>query len=669
MEFPEGIVLLAGDIGAGKSTILLAIEFALFGLLRGDLSGAALLRNGAKEGTVELTFELNSKEYTIGRKLKRTKDSIEQDAGYIIIEGLRREATAVELKTAVLNLLGYPAELVTKSKSMIYRYTVYTPQEEMKRIILSDKEDRLMILRKVFDIDKYRRISDNAGVYAKLLRERRRLYEGQLADEPVKKQQLDEKQKQSSDVRISLLDIQPRLDAAKTLVEQQKMIIEGVEKERNTLQQHRIAYQSAEAEQKTLANSQLSLQKEITQLSPLVASPIAEPAQTPEQIISLSQKKQAELNLIDGELRTHINKHAELKAQKQLNESAIKRILDLNICPTCRQEVNATHKHSLAEKEQQNTQPILQEISVHEASVSLKEQAKTRLQQEMLALQKQQSAVSEAHRQYLIYQNNLQKKQLAEKRISELAAAISSSEARKQQASTFLQSANSVETRYLAEKNRLDQLQQQEKTTSIEHATLLARQRMLFETVELLEKDIASKKEARKKLEHLDVLNQWVGDFFTNLMSVMEKHVMTKVYHEFNALFQQWFGLLIEDDVLIARLDEEFSPVVQQNGYDTEVGNLSGGEKTACALAYRLALNKVITALRSTIHTKDVVILDEPTDGFSAEQIDRMRDVLDQLKARQIILVSHEAKIESLADHVLRVVKEEHISKVVAENR
>jgi exonuclease SbcC len=112
-------------------------------------------------------------------------------------------------------------------------------------------------------------------------------------------------------------------------------------------------------------------------------------------------------------------------------------------------------------------------------------------------------------------------------------------------------------------------------------------------------------------------------------------------------------------------LDEEFSPLVQQNGYDSAVENLSGGEKTACALAYRLALNKVIAAVRSTVRTKELVILDEPTDGFSQDQLGRMRDVLDQLRARQIILVSHEQAIESLADHVLRVVKEEHASKIL----
>jgi exonuclease SbcC len=181
----------------------------------------------------------------------------------------------------------------------------------------------------------------------------------------------------------------------------------------------------------------------------------------------------------------------------------------------------------------------------------------------------------------------------------------------------------------------------------------------------LLEKDISAKQQARTQLDKLNVLHQWLDDHFSSLMGTMEKHVLTKVYHEFNSLFVNWFNRLIEDEVLAARLDEEFSPVVQQNGYDTAVENLSGGEKTACALAYRLALNKVITALRSTISTKGLVILDEPTDGFSADQVSRMRDVLEQLKARQIILVSHEAMIESLSDHVLRVVKEGHESRVV----
>src|SRR3989338_2160124 len=81
IEFPLGSTLLAGDIGTGKSTILLAIEFALFGVRRKHLSASSLLRHGKKEGEVELKFNVEGKDIIIKRKLKRGKEEIKQEAG------------------------------------------------------------------------------------------------------------------------------------------------------------------------------------------------------------------------------------------------------------------------------------------------------------------------------------------------------------------------------------------------------------------------------------------------------------------------------------------------------------------------------------------------------------------------------------------------------------
>ena len=102
------------------------------------------------------------------------------------------------------------------------------------------------------------------------------------------------------------------------------------------------------------------------------------------------------------------------------------------------------------------------------------------------------------------------------------------------------------------------------------------------------------------------------------------------------------------------------------NGYDIPLENLSGGEKTSCALAYRLALNKVINDVISTIKTNQLLILDEPTDGFSSQQLEKVRDVLEQLQLPQIIIVSHEPKIESFVQNVIHIVKEQHVSHVIA---
>ena len=178
-----------------------------------------------------------------------------------------------------------------------------------------------------------------------------------------------------------------------------------------------------------------------------------------------------------------------------------------------------------------------------------------------------------------------------------------------------------------------------------------------------MENEIIEKLKIKENLAYLLQLQNWLEEYFLNLMSVMEKHIMLQIQRQFNELFQRWFNILIEDETLSVRLDDEFTPIIEQNGYETIVENLSGGERTSVALSYRLALNKVINDIISGIKTKDLLILDEPTDGFSSEQLDKVREVLDQLNIKQTILVSHESKIESFVDKVIRVGKEEHVSK------
>src|SRR3989344_7148809 len=82
IDFPETTSMLSGDIGSGKSTILLAFEFALFGLTRGSVSGESLLRKGTNKGSVTLDFSIGNKEYVIKRGLKRVADKVNQDFGF-----------------------------------------------------------------------------------------------------------------------------------------------------------------------------------------------------------------------------------------------------------------------------------------------------------------------------------------------------------------------------------------------------------------------------------------------------------------------------------------------------------------------------------------------------------------------------------------------------------
>jgi len=177
ITFPEGSILLSGDIGSGKTTILLGIEFALFGLQPGQ-RGTSLLRNGEKEGGVVLEFEVMEKQVVVERTLKRGK-SVSQDYCAITIDREKKEFSVTELKDRVLKILNYPKEF-TKKQNLLYKFTVYTPQEEMKQIILEDPETRINTLRHVFGIDKYKKILENVSILASKLREDKRMREGMI---------------------------------------------------------------------------------------------------------------------------------------------------------------------------------------------------------------------------------------------------------------------------------------------------------------------------------------------------------------------------------------------------------------------------------------------------------------------------------------------------------
>jgi exonuclease SbcC len=157
----------------------------------------------------------------------------------------------------------------------------------------------------------------------------------------------------------------------------------------------------------------------------------------------------------------------------------------------------------------------------------------------------------------------------------------------------------------------------------------------------------------------------WLNDYFTPTVESIEKHVMAELNAKFNQQLQKWFEILIEDPDLHVRVDEEFSPVVERGGYEQEYLQLSGGERTSVALAYRLALNTTVQEI-SAAGGSNLLILDEPTDGFSREQLFKIREILAELKCPQVVMVSHERELEGFSDHVFKVEKIDGISQVSA---
>ncbi|MGA8604722.1 MAG: SMC family ATPase [Thermoplasmata archaeon] len=147
----------------------------------------------------------------------------------------------------------------------------------------------------------------------------------------------------------------------------------------------------------------------------------------------------------------------------------------------------------------------------------------------------------------------------------------------------------------------------------------------------------------------------WVGSAFRDAVLTMEQKLLTHAQALFERDFARYFASLIDDPGLVARTDPAFTPLVMIEGEWTPAEALSGGERTSLALAFRLALAQVVRAMGSL--RLETILLDEPTDGFSPEQVIRMGELLDELALPQVILVSHESELAAIADRVVRVQK------------
>ena len=669
ISFPLGSVLLAGDIGSGKSTILLAIEFAIFGAKKGELPAYTLLRHGKKEGSVELKMQIEAREVTIKRTLKRSNDDIKQEAGYVVVNGMKKEGTSEELRANVLELLGYPKDLIKKGKDMVYRYTVYTPQEEMKQILYENKENRLETLRKVFNIDKYKRVRDNLRIMTSSLREKKKHFEGFVLDLEYKKKDLEERKKEILEIDKSVNELTPKIDEIKKIIGEKKMSIEIIEndiKELNSLRKELSITETnlgIRIEQNNRLNDEIKkLEKQAEELTKEVENRNLNEL---DSVIKKTGEKEKEISESEAGLKNTIKKIRELEVKIEHCNETIKKIQSLDVCPLCEQKVDESHKHSINLRENKKYDELLKDIKTFKEEEFKLEKIKLQLKKELDFLVKEQN-----HFNILkIKLENLSEKQAAKEEKSGIKEKIKKEigmlNSKKAELNQKIGKYSEIEEKYKDVKKELEELLPQERFLELEKRKYESEKEAIKRFSASLEKEIGEKQKAKAKLAYISQLTNWVEEFFVNLMSTMEKHVMVNLHSQFNGLFKNWFDILMEDETINVRVDEEFTPIIEQDGYETYIENLSGGEKTSVALSYRLALNKVINDIVAGIKTRDIIMLDEPTDGFSSEQLDKVRDVLEQLNVKQAIIVSHEGKIESFVQSVIRVQKQDNVIVVI----
>ncbi len=169
---------------------------------------------------------------------------------------------------------------------------------------------------------------------------------------------------------------------------------------------------------------------------------------------------------------------------------------------------------------------------------------------------------------------------------------------------------------------------------------------------ELEKKDMESKRLEKyiqflkkiRKVFHKDGIQENIRQ---EIKPIIKYHTQD-LFHQFNLPFT---GLELTDDYNIQ---------LQKNDADYYVSEISGGEKTASALALRLGIAKALAGKELQL-----IMLDEPTIHLDSQRRTELVNIILQLRSiPQIIVVSHDDELKKAADTTLEVEMKNGISEV-----
>lgn len=160
----EGLYLITGDTGAGKTTIFDAITFALYGEASGENREPKMLRSKYAAGdiptVVELTFEYRDRIYTIRRNPDYERP---KSRG----EGMTSEKASVSLTYPDGRVSdGRISEVNREIESIIgidrdqFMQIAMISQGDFLKLLLAGTAERQEIFRKIFRTERYKQIQD-----------------------------------------------------------------------------------------------------------------------------------------------------------------------------------------------------------------------------------------------------------------------------------------------------------------------------------------------------------------------------------------------------------------------------------------------------------------------------------------------------------------------------
>ena len=670
IKFKDGVTIFVGDNGAGKSSIIDAITFSLFGQ-HTRKSNKGLIRRGANQGFTKIKFTINGKQYETVRKidskgsLAATFSEITNNERVEIAAGERKQF-GESMTEQVEKIIGMDFEKL-KIASIVQ-------QGELNSIINAKPKEFKELLNAIIGIDKLDVASESMKKVTKEFREKIRTdlgyddthieilerdfekYQQDIKEAEPEKNQLELKQKEIQEELKTLqkeLEIEtPKIDKIKQLELRKNELLtyvkDTIEEIRQQISENEHKIRDCKGcfeEIKLKGNFEIKIQK----IEEAVEETLKKIQEMSSQIASLKEKQilASKLQLKDNKCPVCDSTVEKLNPffQEEHIKDEINRLQgDIKLKEKERDMYSQKRKEFLEKVQKtRDAEATLRAHSINNEEEVIKIQKETQIQKEKLPL---------------LNNNNLKQISQIDNHAELIFQNISKLE---------------VETKGFNEKEFLNL-----KKTIIEKQTIVSQidQQMggvlekidkAKKQIETIQKSILELKKVKEYILRLDKIQMNIfsrdGSVATSLRSWALNSISVKASE-----YLSYLDTKIQR-IALSEKSRDVSIACYSKTEVLELESLSGGEKVSVALALRLGMASLLGS-----SNLNLMILDEPTTHLDAERKKSLVRVLSQLSEisnsqspMQFLIITHDAEIfeDSNVEQIYKFESSDEGSKVI----
>lgn len=640
IDFVTGINVILGDNGAGKTSVLEAISYALFKDYGGNLED--LVRRGQESMSVEVVFTVHGRSY----KLVRTRSQKGSNATLSVLldggEKLLREGDS-GVNDEVEKILGIDKNLFTNA--------VYVKQGQIAELLIAKSFEKKKIIGRLLGIDALEKVWERMRPVVDKYKDRKNRLEARILDGDRIAAQIDELEAQSSDARQRIARTDEKIKSASEKLaaaeKEEKRLADAEKKYEKLSAVISSSGDELEREEERLADARMQLpEMEKAEVETAALKKKLAPGWKAEidKKMSAARKRASEIDGGVGALSARI---ADLR---ELGEKLGK---VKNKCPLCGSELTEAHRGQMLRE---------RELKIGEA-----ESEKKKLSVERAAVEKEMESLAEKKEEMSELEKRLSEFRGLAGRRDAILKSMKESEILVKKLKDKIKSAQAEMKPMESEKKAFEELRGKisalrTELTALERAKSLQLGKMLemessLKRLRAEAEDIRTKKKEHEKLAGFVSVLEEIRKLFDK--SGLQRELRIKsgpVIEQHTREFFRNFNFEYSD----LSLDENYDVILYGPAGETTTDMISGGERIAAALAMRLGIARTLVG-----GSAESMLLDEPTIFLDSQRRQDLIEVLKRLTVMpQLIVVTHDTALEEAADRIAVIKKEKGVSFV-----